>query len=252
MEHLIKEWTILQTEMAKQVLIPQKQTDFQPNDLILTLDIQYEGDKAYIAGDVQRQNGTSEGIFLKQDVVTEAYVPQFFAFREGPLLKRFVEAWRIHTGLKPDVVLIDGHGTAHPRQLGVACWLGVMMDLPTVGCAKDTLVRYEGTLAEAKESILPIFNVNGDTIGHLLRTQQGVKPNFVSSGHRIHQMSAVDLVKNIGGKYRIPETLRRADMAARFFQKMEKVGASIPNKLNIDGADFKLILFKDGTSLERM
>ena len=99
MEHLIEKWTVLQTEMAKQVFIPQTRTDFQSNDLVLTLDIQYEGEKAYIAGDVQRQNGTSEGIFLKQDVVTEAYVPQFFAFREGPLLKRFVESWMMHTGL---------------------------------------------------------------------------------------------------------------------------------------------------------
>lgn len=243
MEQLIETWTILQTEMAKQVLILKVETIFQPNDLILTLDIQYEGDKAYIAGDVQRIDGTSEGIFLKQDVVTEAYIPQFFAFREGPLLQRFVETWMIHTGLKPDMVLIDGHGTAHPRQLGVASWFGVMTDLPTVGCAKDTLVRYEGILADEKESILPIFSEQGDTIGHVLRTQTGLKPNFVSSGHRVHQMSAVDLVKKIGGKYRIPESLRRADIAARFFQKAAKNNEIVPNKLNIDGKDFKLTIF---------
>ncbi len=242
MEQLIETWTVLQTEMAKQVLIPKIETIFQPNDLILTLDIQYEGDKAYIAGDVQRQNGKSEGVFLKQDVVTEEYIPQFFAFREGPLLKRFVETWIIQTGLKPDVVLIDGHGTAHPREFGVACWFGVMTDLPTVGCAKDTLVRYEGTLADEKDSILPILNENNDIIGHLLRTQKGVKPNFVSSGHRVPQRSAIDLVKSIGGKYRIPESLRRADIAARFFQKTEKSGAIVPNKLNVDGKDFKLTL----------
>jgi deoxyribonuclease V len=240
MEHLIETWTVLQTEMAKQVIIPKTGTIFQPNDLILTLDIQYEGDKAYIAGDVQRHQGNSEGIFLKQDIVTEAYVPQFFAFREGPLLQRFVKTWMQHTGLKPAVVLIDGHGTAHPRQFGVACWLGVMMDLPTVGCAKDTLVRYEGTLADEKDSILPILSANGAIIGHLLRTQQGIKPNFVSAGHRVSQMSAVDLVKSIGGKYRIPESLRRADMAARFFQKIEKAGAIVPNQLNVDGKDIKL------------
>jgi deoxyribonuclease V len=240
MEHLIETWTVLQTEMAKQVLIPKIGNLLQPNDLILTLDIQYEGDKAYIAGDVQRQDGKSEGIFLKQDVVTAVYVPQFFAFREGPLLQRFVETWMIHTGLKPDVVLIDGHGTAHPRQLGVACWFGVMTDLPTVGCAKDTLVHYEGSVAREKDSILPIFNATNDVIGHLLRTQTGLKPNFVSSGHRVHQMSAVDLVKSIGGKYRIPEPLRRADIAARFFQKAEKSSTIVPNKLNVDGKDFKL------------
>jgi deoxyribonuclease V len=240
MEHLIETWTVLQTEMAKKVIIPKTETIFQSNDLILTLDIQYDGEMAYIAGDVQRQDGKSESIFLKQDVVTEAYVPQFFAFREGPLLQRFVESWMIHTGLKPDIILIDGHGTAHPRQLGVASWLGVMMDLPTVGCAKDTLVRYEGTLADEKESILPILNVNNDIIGYLLRTQKGVKPNFVSSGHRVHQMSAIDLVKSIGGKYRIPASLRRADMAARVFQKAAKANAIVPNKLNVDGKDFKL------------
>jgi deoxyribonuclease V len=240
MQQIIETWTVLQTEMAKQVLIPKTETIFQSNDLILTLDIQYEGDKAYIAGDVQRQDGKSEGIFLKQDVVTEAYVPQFFAFREGPLLQRFVETWMVHTGLKPDIVLIDGHGTAHPRQLGVASWFGVMTDLPTIGCAKDTLVRYEGTLADEKDSILPILNANNDIIGHLLRTQTGLKPNFVSSGHRVHQISAIDLVKRIGGKYRIPESLRRADIAARFFQKTEKSGAPVPDKLNVDGKDFKL------------
>ncbi|MEY4933774.1 MAG: endonuclease [Bacteroidota bacterium] len=242
MDQLIETWTLLQTEMAKQVLIPKIEMIFHPNDLILTLDIQYEGDKAYIAGDVQRLDGTSEGIFLKQDVVTEAYIPQFFAFREGPLLQRFVATWRIHTGLKPDVVLIDGHGTAHPRQLGVASWFGVMTDLTTVGCAKDTLVHYEGTLADEKDSILPILNAEKELIGHLLRTQKGVKPNFVSSGHRVHQTSAIDLVKKIGGKYRIPESLRRADIAARFFQKTAKNNEIVPNKLNVDGKNFKLMV----------
>jgi deoxyinosine 3'endonuclease (endonuclease V) len=101
-------------------------------------------------------------------------------------------------------------------------------------------VHYEGSVARAKNSILPIFNATNDVIGHLLRTQIGLKPNFVSSGHRVHQMSAVDLVKSIGGKYRIPESLRRADIAARFFQKAEKSGTIVPNKLNVDGKDFKL------------
>jgi deoxyribonuclease V len=207
-------WNNLQNELAKQVQILPTQTAWADETIILGLDVQYDGDKAYVAGDLQTLGGELKGTFVGQTIVTEPYLPSYFAFREGPVLQRFIEFWQNQTQQKADILLIDGHGIAHPRKLGVASWLGVMLQCPTVGCAKESLLYFEGTLAEEQGKTLPIW-LEGETVGVALRTQRGIKPIFVSAGHLTALDSSIDLVLRLCSDYRNPDSLRRADQFAR-------------------------------------
>lgn len=212
-----------QSEWAKKVAIPTEKTaDYQPNasDLIFSFDIQYQGEEAYIAADVQRFDNTHLGIFVTQLTATVPYVPQFFCFREAPLLLELLKKIKLQKNITPDFILIDGHGLAHPRKFGVACYVGVETNIPTIGCAKETLVRYEGGLGEKKGEKLPIL-VENEVVGSVLRTQDGIKPVFVSAGHLVSLERAEEMILHLTPTYRISEPLRRADQAARGFAKGE-------------------------------
>jgi deoxyribonuclease V len=109
----------------------------------------------------------------------------------------------------PDLVLYDGHGIAHPRRFGIASHLGLLVDLPTIGVAKTLYVGEHGRLPARKGASLPL--VDGDeTIGAVLRTRAGVKPVYVSIGHRISLETAVRWVMACVKRYRLPETTRWA------------------------------------------
>lgn len=133
------------------------------------------------------------------------YVPGLLSFRETPPL---LEAWSRLT-VKPDALLADGQGLAHPRRFGLACHLGLLLDLPTVGVAKSLLVGTYQPVPEAVGSWSPILH-QGETVGAALRTRAGVSPVFVSIGHRIDLPGAIALVLRCGGKTRVPETTRQA------------------------------------------
>jgi deoxyribonuclease V len=213
-----------QSEWAKKVVIPtEKQTDYQPKseDLIFSFDIQYQGEEAYIAADVQRFDNSQLGIFVTQLTATVPYVPQFFCFREAPLLLALLEKIEAQKNIKPDFIVIDGHGLAHPRKFGVACYIGVETQIPTIGCAKETLVQYTGNLGEKKGESLPIW-VENQLVGSVLRTQDGIKPVFVSAGNLVSLETAQQMILHLTPTYRISEPLRRADQAARGFAKGEK------------------------------
>ncbi len=138
------------------------------------------------------------------------YVPGFLSFREAPLM---VEALR---GLKgePDLILVDGQGRAHPRRLGIASHLGLILDKPTIGCAKSRLVGHHEEPADIPGSFSPLVD-KGETVGVVLRTRAGAKPIFVSVGHRVSLPTAVDLVMRctLPGK-RITEPIRQAHIVA--------------------------------------
>lgn len=133
------------------------------------------------------------------------YVPGYLSFRELPLLRTAWEALRV----RPDVVVFDGHGYAHPRRFGLACHGGVAWDVPSVGCAKTLLVGAHGPLARERGSTSPIVH-EGETVGMALRTRAGAKPVYVSAGHRMDLHTAVDLVLRLAPRWREPETTRRA------------------------------------------
>ncbi len=136
------------------------------------------------------------------------YVPGYFSFRELPALARAWEA----LGTRPDALVFDGQGTAHPRRFGLACHGGLLFGLPSVGCAKSLLVGEHGPLGHARGSTAPIVD-RGETVGVALRTRDGVKPVYVSPGHLMDADTAVALVLSLCPRFREPETTRRAHRA---------------------------------------
>lgn len=135
------------------------------------------------------------------------YVPGLLSFREAPSL---LEAWeKLKT--KPDVLMLDGQGIAHPRRFGIACHIGVLLDRPTIGCAKSILVGKYGELGLEAGSRSPLID-RGEQVGVALRTKNKVSPVYVSPGHLIDLDSAVDLVLRSTTKYRLPETTRQAHL----------------------------------------
>ncbi|NWF60183.1 MAG: deoxyribonuclease V [Fischerella sp.] len=137
------------------------------------------------------------------------YIPGFLSFREIPAVLDALEKIKI----TPDLILCDGQGIAHPRRFGIACHLGVLVDIPTIGVAKSLLIGKHEDLSETRGSWQPLVH-KGETIGAVLRTRIGVKPVYVSSGHRISLTTAIDYVLRCTPKYRLPETTRIADKLA--------------------------------------
>jgi len=137
------------------------------------------------------------------------YIPGFLSFREIPAVLDALE--KIET--IPDIILCDGQGIAHPRRLGIASHLGVIIDMPTIGVAKSLLIGKHEDLPETKGSLQALIH-RGETIGAVLRTRTGVKPLYISSGHRVSLSTAIDYVLRCTPKYRLPETTRIADKLA--------------------------------------
>lgn len=134
------------------------------------------------------------------------YVPGFLGFREVPVL---LDALR-QLPDRPGLVLLDGHGLAHPRGFGIACHLGVLLDVPAIGVAKSILVgQVQGELGQAPGSAAPLV-WQGRTIGVALRTRMRANPVYVSVGHRVSLDTAVRLVMGMVRGYRLPEPTRHA------------------------------------------
>ncbi len=137
------------------------------------------------------------------------YVPGFLSFREAPLvleaLKRLV--------IMPDFLLADGQGLAHPRRFGLACHLGVLTGLPTIGCAKSILQGTHGPLGQEKGAWVPLEN-EGTVVGAALRTRDGVRPMYVSIGYKVDLPSAIRWVMACCTRFRMPEPTRQAHQAA--------------------------------------
>ena len=139
--------------------------------------------------------------------VSFPYIPGLLSFREIPPL---LQAWN-KLKQKPEVLVMDGQGIAHPRRMGIACHLGILLDLPTIGCGKSKLVgTYEEPAAGAGSSS-PLLH-RGEKVGEVLRTKDKVNPVFVSPGHRMNMESAVRILMATRAGYRIPEPTRQAHL----------------------------------------
>jgi len=137
------------------------------------------------------------------------YVPGLLSFREIPvLLAALAKLKRM-----PDLLFCDGQGYAHPRRMGLATHLGILLDLPAIGCAKSILIGSHGDLAEKAGSWTPLTEdkAGGETIGAAVRTRDGVKPVYVSPGHRVSLESAIHLTLAVSDGVRIPRPTRAAD-----------------------------------------
>jgi len=137
------------------------------------------------------------------------YVPGLLSFREVPAV---LDALSQLQG-RPDILLCDGQGIAHPRRFGIASHLGVLCDVPAIGVAKSRLVGRHGMVPDQRGAWVPLRD-GGEIIGAVLRTRRGVKPLFVSAGHRIGLPSALVLVLACTPRYRLPETTRWAHRLA--------------------------------------
>ncbi len=138
------------------------------------------------------------------------YVPGLLSFRESPVLLAALAELQT----EPDLLLIDGHGYAHPRRFGIACHLGVLLDAPTIGCAKSLLVGEHAEPGARAGSTTPLL-LEGERVGVVLRTRDRVKPLYVTVGHRVSLDSAVRLVRQCVDGFRIPKPTREADHYVR-------------------------------------
>jgi deoxyribonuclease V len=137
------------------------------------------------------------------------YIPGLLTFREVPLLLQAWKKLRQH----PDLIFVDGQGIAHPRSMGLAAHLGVLLDIPSIGCAKTPLVGGNPFVKNSRGNSVPLLH-QGKEVGSALRTRTGVKPLYCSPGHRIDLKNTLRWVLAACRSYRVPEPLRRAHIRA--------------------------------------
>lgn len=198
----------LQRELASRVVLKNRLPE--KVRLVAGVDVSYEkhGDRFY-AGVVVLTFPDLEPVEEQTAIATVSfpYIPGLLSFRELPVL---LAAFR-KLEVQPDLVLVDGQGIAHPRRFGLACHLGLWLDLPTIGCAKSRLVgegEEPGIEAGSHEPL-----VDGDkVIGALLRTRTGVRPMYISPGHGVDMALAVDWALRCCRGYRLPEPTRQAHL----------------------------------------
>ena len=201
---------IIQEELQKEVITEDKFK--QPVKYVAGVDMGFEDNgtisRAAVAvlsfPDLQLQEQS-----IAKRATTFPYIPGFLSFREIPAVLDALQ--KINT--IPDIILCDGQGIAHPRRLGIASHLGVILDMPTIGVAKSLLIGKYEEVPQEKGSWQPLIHKN-ETIGAVLRTRSHVKPVYVSSGHRVSLPTAIDYVLRCTPKYRLPETTRIADKLA--------------------------------------
>jgi deoxyribonuclease V len=137
------------------------------------------------------------------------YIPGLLSFREVPIVLRALKQLKT----VPDVILVDGHGRAHPRRIGIASHLGVLLDMPTIGCAKSILCGNADEPANQVGAWSPLID-RAELIGAAVRTREGIKPIYISVGHRVSLERAIDLALQCCTRYRLPETTRYAHRVA--------------------------------------
>lgn len=156
------------------------------------------------------------------------YVPGYLSFRETPLI---IEAWR-KLSIRPDLLIVDGQGIAHPRRFGVATHLGLLLDIPTIGCAKSRLIG-ECSCPPDEAGTYSLLTDKGEIIGAAVRTRKSVKPLYISIGHKIDLASSINWVLNCCRGFRLPEPTRLAHLAANGRLDCDRyVRANVPAKID--------------------
>ncbi len=199
----------LQATLAKKVIA---QTTFDPATIktVAGIDVGFRGGNAQAAVVVLSYPDLKPVAQVRAGTpATFPYVPGLLAFREGPCVLAALEKLTIW----PDLLIFDAQGVAHKRRLGLAAHLGVILDWPSIGCAKSRLTGEHVEPGQSAGEWVPLCDA-GDTIGAVVRTRTGVRPMFVSVGHRVDLPTAVDWVLRCTRGYRLPETTRHAHRLA--------------------------------------
>ena len=145
------------------------------------------------------------------------YIPGLLTFREAPILLKAFSKLKA----RPDLILIDGQGIAHPRFMGIAAHVGLILNLPAIGCAKSRLIGTHEELAPDRGKAVPLL-VGDRTAGMVLRTRERVNPVYVSPGHKMDMETSVKIVLSLCRGYRIPEPLRQAHIFVSKLRGMVK------------------------------
>lgn len=160
--------------------------------------------------------------------VTFPYIPGLFYFREGPAM---VEALSMLEH-NPDLIIVHGHGVAHPRKCGSASHIGLTFDMPTIGCARRLLAGTHAPIAAERGAFQPI-HIDGEEVGLAYRSKDNVKPIFVSPGHRCDLAFARDVILGSLRGFRLPEPQRVAHLYANKYRRIrEKRRAADPSDRN--------------------
>lgn len=202
-----REAVALQKELRARVRVePLRQT----LKLVAGADISFNKYSPIIYAGVVVLELPSLRVVEESGVVSETrfpYVPGLLSFRETPAV---LEAWA-KLKSEPDAVFIDGHGVAHPRRAGIASHVGLLLNRPTIGCAKSVLVGTYQEPAPERGSWSPLID-RGEVVGAALRTKNNVSPMFISTGHLIDVEGAIKATLTCDGGYRMPEPTRRAHL----------------------------------------
>lgn len=152
------------------------------------------------------------------EIVDFPYIPGLLAFREGPPM---LYSWE-KIKKKPDVMMFDAQGLAHPRRMGLATHIGLYLDISSIGCAKSVLVGQYQEPGEKAGEFTPLED-KGEIVGAAVRTKDRVNPVFVSIGHKVELSDAVNLVLQCSRGYRIPEPTRQAHLAVNKLRRGESI-----------------------------
>lgn len=185
--------------------------------LVGAADVTFLGAKETVAAGIVVFDLASGAVLEERTAVCRVrfpYVPGYLAFREGPAV---MAAWDA-LSRRPDIMLFDGHGAAHPRGAGIASHMGVLLSVPSVGCAKKRLVGAHEEPGPRKGDTAPLTR-DGEIVGAAVRTRARVKPVFVSPGHLADLPSSVSLVLALCSRYRIPDPARRAHQLTQEIRK---------------------------------
>jgi deoxyribonuclease V len=185
--------------------------------LVGAADVTFLGAKEVVAAGIVVFDLASRSVVEERTAVCRVrfpYVPGYLAFREGPAV---LAAWDA-LSRRPDVMLFDGHGAAHPRGVGIASHMGVLLSVPSVGCAKKRLVGVHEEPGPRKGDTAPLTR-DGETVGAAVRTRARVKPVFVSPGHLADLPSSISLVLALCSRYRIPDPARRSHQLTQEIRK---------------------------------
>ncbi|WP_285545372.1 endonuclease V [Streptomyces lavendulae] len=182
--------------------------------LIAGVDVAYDDERDLVAAAAVVLDAATLEVVAESTAagsVSFPYVPGLLAFRELPTVLAALEA----LPATPDLVVCDGYGLAHPRGFGLACHLGVVTGLPSMGVAKNPFTFTCEEPGPARGEASPLLAPDGAVVGRALRTQRGIKPVYVSVGHRVSLDNACAHALALSPRFRIPETTRRADSLCR-------------------------------------
>jgi len=216
----------LQQQLASKVNIPAAGEGYKlrKDHFIFSFDICYKKDSAFIGCVVDKWEGAPVSMFVARFKVDFPYIPRLFCFREGPPILGMLRKIQAQFDYIPNLIIVEGHGIAHPVKCGLACWVGVHTDIPVIGCAKSTLLPYP-PIAKFVKGDHSLIELKGDIVGATLISKDNVKPIFISPGHKVNIIEAIKIILSFTPHYRIPEPLRRADHIARLYAKGETLSA---------------------------